>query len=151
MLHLAIQQGDLEMVRVLLNAGALADAILTVAQEDSTLKGTALHLAVERESLEIVTVLLDDGANPNSPMAKMTGNHTFSGTALHAAVMLKHTGIVRALLEAGANTGPELTAARQQAIWLGTPAPKKSLLCSRQNLRNDRRPNNCATAMSILS
>ena len=103
-LHLAIQQGDLEIVQALLNAGAVADAVLAVAQGDSTLKGTALHLAVERGSLEIVRALLDEGAGPNAPMSKSAGDHEFSGTALHAATVLRHTGIVLALLRAGANT-----------------------------------------------
>lgn len=103
-LHVAIQQGDLEIVRALLNAGAVTDAVLIVAHGDSTLKGTALHLAVERGSLEIVKALLDEGANPNASMAKITGDYQFRGTALHAATVLNHPGIVWALLEAGANT-----------------------------------------------
>ena len=104
-LHVAIQQGNLEIVRILLDSGAVSDAVLTVAQENSTLQGTALHLAVEQGSLGIVKALLDDGANPNAPMTWVSGNHEFRGTALHAAAVLKHVEIVRALLKAGANTG----------------------------------------------
>lgn len=101
-LHLAIQRGELEIVRSLLRAGAVADSVLTFADLDSTLKGTALHLAVERGNLEIVQVLLDDGADPNALMAKITADSEFRGTALHSATALRHPGVVRALLDAGA-------------------------------------------------
>ena len=103
-LHLAIQQGELEIVRSLLRAGAVADAVLTFADRGSTLKGTALHLAVERGNLEIVRALLDDGADPNALMAKIAGDSEFRGTALHSATALRHPGVVEALLDAGARS-----------------------------------------------
>ena len=103
-LHLAIQRGELEIVRSLLRAGAVADAVLTFADRGSTLKGTALHLAVERGNLEIVQALLDDGADPNALMAKITGDSEFRGTALHSATALRHPGVVEALLDAGARS-----------------------------------------------
>ena len=103
-LHLAIQQGDLGIVRSLLRAGAVADAVLTFADRGSTLKGTALHLAVERGNLEIVQALLDDGADPNALMAKIAGDGEFRGTALHSATALRHPGVVEALLNAGARS-----------------------------------------------
>ena len=103
-LHLAIQQGDLEIVRSLLRAGAVADAVVTFADRGSTLKGTALHLAVERGNLEIVRALLKDGADPNALMAKIAGDSEFRGTALHSATALQHPGVVQALLDAGARS-----------------------------------------------
>ena len=103
-LHLAIQQGELEIVRLLLRAGAVADAVLTLADRGSTLKGTALHLAVERGNLKIVQALLDDGADPNALMAKIAGDSEFRGTALHSATALRHPGVMQALLDAGARS-----------------------------------------------
>ena len=103
-LHLAIQQGDLGIVKSLLRAGAVADAVLTFSARGSTLKGTALHLAVELGNLEIVQALLDDGADPNALMAKIAGDSEFKGTALHSATALRHPGIVKALLDAGARS-----------------------------------------------
>ena len=103
-LHLAIQQGELKIVRSLLRAGAVADAVLTVADRGTMLKGTALHLAVERGNLKIVQALLDDGADPNALMAKIAGDSEFKGTALHSATALRHPGIVEALLAAGARS-----------------------------------------------
>ena len=104
MLHLAIQQGDLGIVKSLLRAGAVADAVLTFSGRGSTLKGTALHLAVERGNLEIVQALLEDGADPNALMAKIAGDSEFRGTALHSATALRHSGVVKALLDSGARS-----------------------------------------------
>lgn len=103
-LHLAIQQGELEIVRSLLRAGAVADGVLTVADRSSTLEGTALHLAVERGNLEIVQALLKDGADPNALMARIAMDSELRGTALHFATALRHPGVVEALLEAGAHS-----------------------------------------------
>lgn len=103
-LHLAIQRGDLEIVRSLLRAGAVADAVMTFADRRSTLKGTALHLAVEQGNLEIVLALLEDGADPNALLAKIFGESEFRGTALHSATALEQPGVVEALLDAGARS-----------------------------------------------
>ncbi|RPB22051.1 ankyrin, partial [Terfezia boudieri ATCC MYA-4762] len=58
-LHLAAENGHLEVVKVLLDKGATMDATTWYKNR------TALHMAAENGHLEVVKVLLDKGATIN--------------------------------------------------------------------------------------
>jgi len=59
-LGMAIEQNDLQRVRLLLDAGA--------SPEGGDLSYTGLTLAIEKNNLEIVKMLLEAGADPNTDM-----------------------------------------------------------------------------------
>ncbi|XP_039384630.1 ankyrin repeat and SOCS box protein 3 isoform X5 [Mauremys reevesii] len=89
-LHLSANNGCLESISVLLEAGAETN---DVTYEETT----PLFLAVENGHLEIIKLLLQHGANIN-------GSHSWSGwNSLHQASFQGHTEIIKLLLEKGAN------------------------------------------------
>ncbi|MEJ2111162.1 MAG: ankyrin repeat domain-containing protein [Acidobacteriota bacterium] len=123
-LILASQNGHAEIVRLLLDAGANANAnpfkytphsdyevsytpadlLPVVHQSEIVYEATALHTASRNGHTEIVKLLLEAGANVDA-----TGNDDV--TALHAASQNGHAEIVELLLEAGANVNAEITRA----------------------------------------
>ncbi|KAJ7227877.1 ankyrin repeat-containing domain protein [Mycena haematopus] len=88
-LHIAVDSGNTEGVRLLLNAGANA------ALEDSQL-GLPIHLAAQNNDLEIMELLLDHGA----PIDAKLGSDE---TALHLACWMGHFEMTELLLERGAD------------------------------------------------
>ena len=88
-IHLAARNGHLDIVRLLLEAGADKDA----ARQNGS---TALHTAAWNGHLDVVRFLLEAGADKDA--AAQSG-----GTALHTAAQSGNLDIVRLLLEAGAD------------------------------------------------
>ncbi|HLP34980.1 MAG TPA: ankyrin repeat domain-containing protein, partial [Amoebophilaceae bacterium] len=87
-LHLAAQNGHLEVVQALLEKGAPVDAL---AKDNAA----PLHLAAQNGHLEVVKELLEKGA-PVDALAKD------NWTPLHLAAFNGHLEVVQALLEKGA-------------------------------------------------
>ena len=88
-LHVAVKEGDIELVKHFLEKGA-----------DPNIQGafgeTPLHIAVDRGYESIVKLLLEKGANPN--IQSNEGN-----TPLHIAVIASSADIAYELLKAGAD------------------------------------------------
>lgn len=89
-LHLAAACGHVECCRLLLDAGADANA-------QAFQGGTPLHAAVSQRNEECVELLLSRGANPN-----LAGSENLE-TPLHAAARQGSEPLCKALLEAGAD------------------------------------------------
>ncbi|KAJ6520965.1 ankyrin repeat-containing domain protein [Mycena vulgaris] len=92
-LHVAASAGQLEIVTMLLEAGA--DPAANWDQEVYQ----ALHLAAENKDLPIMRLLLDHGAPINSTF----GADGCRENALHLACKLGHMEMIALLLERGAN------------------------------------------------
>ena len=90
-LHIAAREGHLEVVRLLLQAGADKDA----SNGDGL---TALHFAARPGHSEVVRLLLEAGADKDAATT-----HGVTVTALHIAAQEGHLEVVRLLLEAGAD------------------------------------------------
>ncbi len=86
----AVEQGDIELVALLLNAGVSASA-------QNKYGDPALFFAVSKEHKEILRLLLNRGADINAKDKR-------GDTALHLAVILHETERVVLLLSNGANT-----------------------------------------------
>ena len=82
-LSLAPQNGDLDVVRLLLEAGAQKDIVM----QDGA---TALHLAAQNGHLDVVRLLLEAGAHKDTVMQD-------GATALHLAAQNGHSDVVRLL------------------------------------------------------
>ncbi|MEJ2246218.1 MAG: ankyrin repeat domain-containing protein [Acidobacteriota bacterium] len=123
-LILASRNGHTEIVRLLLDAGANANAnpfkytphrdwevsytptalLPMILQSEISYDATALHAASQNGHIEIVRLLLEAGA-------KVDAQGNDDATALHAASQNGHAEIVKLLLEAGANVDAEITRA----------------------------------------
>ncbi len=90
-LHLAVEKHSLQMVKMIVSAGADVDAF-------SPRLGFPLHSAARASQLEIVQVLLDSGADMEM-QAKMHGD----GNAFHNACGGGDMQIIQLLLDRGAN------------------------------------------------
>ena len=86
LLMLACSQGDVELVKTLIAAGADVNYI-------STNRRSVLHIAVDYNQPAVVTALLEAGANPMQPAAN-------SAMPLHDAVWSNRVECVKALLPA---------------------------------------------------
>ncbi|KAJ6511639.1 ankyrin repeat-containing domain protein, partial [Mycena vulgaris] len=92
-LHVAASAGQLEIVTMLLEAGA--DPAADWDQEAYQ----ALHLAAENKDLAMMRLLLDHGA----PIDSTFGADGCSENALHLACTLGHMEMISLLLDRGAN------------------------------------------------
>jgi len=92
----AIQDGHLDVVRLLLERGASGDCRATYDNSKNT--GTALHVAIHMEEPEIACLLLEHGADPNGV------DGWAEATPLHVAALAGDLQTARALLEHGADT-----------------------------------------------
>ena len=91
--HLAAKNGHLDVMRLLLEAGADKDA--------ATQNGyTALHFAAEQGHLDVMRLLLEAGADKNA--ATQNGH-----TALHLAGLYGHLNAVQMLLVADKNAATQ--------------------------------------------
>lgn len=104
-LHIAAEEGNVDMARLLLDAGADAEAKTRIGSY------TPLHLAAGSAHLDVVEVLLRAGAD-------VAGETTNSGaTPLHlAARAMAGERVVRALLEHGAAVNAVESAAGQTPL-----------------------------------
>lgn len=89
-LHVAAENGFLEVVQTLLNHGAVVDC------RAGSNQATALILAATNTSVEVVKCLLDAGAH-------VEVENGYGNTALHEACREGRVGIVKLLLEHKAN------------------------------------------------
>ena len=110
-LHLAAQEGNLEIVKVLLVAKANVEA-------KSRIGGyTPLHLAAGAGRTEVVRALLDAGAKPGEVTT------TTGVTALHlAAKALNGAGTVKLLIERGAPVNAVESSSGQTALMFAAAA-----------------------------
>ncbi|XP_011828800.1 PREDICTED: NF-kappa-B inhibitor beta [Mandrillus leucophaeus] len=92
-LHVAVIHKDVEMVRLLRDAGADLD------KPEPTCGRSPLHLAVEAQAADVLELLLRAGANP---VARMYGGRTPLGSA-----MLRPSPILARLLRAHGAPEPE--------------------------------------------
>lgn len=104
-LQMAVRSGSVEMVRLLLEAGAVVDeresppcAPIRSHNDGMMLPRTALQYAVELGRMDLITILLDSGANVNAPAARDSG-----ATALQIASIKGYLPLARYLIEQGAN------------------------------------------------
>jgi len=88
-LHLAVENGNKEVVELLLSKGACVKAV-------TKYNLTPLHLAAENGNKEVVELLLNNGADVNT-----VTNH--SVTPLHLAASHGHKEVVELLLNNGAD------------------------------------------------
>ena len=95
-LHLAADQGLLDIVVALLEGGA--DPSIGTPEDDKRMGcgRTPLHFAADGGHLDVVTALLGSGADPNTV-------DFFGDTALHQAAEEGHAEVLSALLDSGAD------------------------------------------------
>lgn len=105
LLSLAVNHGQLEIVRLLLDLGADVDerTMLHELEEPTASWGTPLWYAALAGRRDIAELLLDRGADPNA-------NVYASGWALRNAYRHKDGELKRLLLERGANPQPYMVA-----------------------------------------
>ncbi|KAJ7648625.1 ankyrin repeat-containing domain protein [Mycena polygramma] len=92
-LHLAVEAGNMESTRLLLEAGASSAAKWGLEEYQP------LHLAAERKDIVMMKLLLDHGAPINSNF----GSGGCSQNALHYACWMAHLDVIQILLERGAD------------------------------------------------
>ncbi len=92
-LLVAIDDGNLGLVKILIEAGADANPSL-----GSGVKRTPLQLAVEKGRMSIINILLENGADINTPPFDRYG-----ATALQFAAIGGYIGIAKLLIERGAD------------------------------------------------
>ena len=103
LLHIGAQVGQVEVIRVLLKAGANKDA-------ETSRKETPLHYAALAGNVEVVEALLEAHANKEK-------RNEWMRTPLHSAAAVGNLGAVEALVSAGANI-EALGASRQTALYM---------------------------------
>ncbi|OAQ79678.1 ankyrin repeats (3 copies) domain-containing protein [Purpureocillium lilacinum] len=96
-LHIAMDRGDVRMIRLLVDAGANVEPSATDPRfGPGARRRGPLGRAMEREQEEIAMILLDAGASPQ--------RYTLRGDSmLHIALQMRSMGLVTRLLEKGAS------------------------------------------------
>lgn len=89
LLHIAISRGNSQIVKALLQHGAIVNAVTSYGE-------SCLHQASSRGLLDVVKVLLEKGADVEAKMPRS------EETSLHTAVRGGHTEVVENLLQHGA-------------------------------------------------
>lgn len=89
-LHVAAENGHVDVVEALLKHGVVVDSIAITSQ------ATALIFASQNEESAVTKILLNAGANVDSA-------NGYGNTALHAAASLGHTDVCNELVKAGAD------------------------------------------------
>ena len=95
-LYAAVQSGEVEVVRVLVKAGADVNQATKVGPRMTT----PLLLAAAEGDVAVVRALVEAGADVNHPAG---GSSMCGETPLFVAALLSHVRVVRALLKAGAD------------------------------------------------
>jgi ankyrin repeat protein len=95
-LRKSASQGDIEQVRLLLQAGVPID------YSDKEDGRTALQAAAQNGHIQLVDFLLSAGANVNAP-----ASWNYGSTALQAATYCGHSQLINLLLRAGANVNQD--------------------------------------------
>lgn len=125
-LHYAIQSGNTEVAKYLIDHGANLNVHDNYYQKTNTkyvYYKTPLHYAIESGNIEIAKYLIDRGANPNIQDA-------YSKTPLYSAIYSGNTEIVNYLLDHNAdpNSKSYYTFPLLAAIKLGNAEIVKSLI-----------------------
>lgn len=89
-LHVAAENGFVDIVQVLLDNGAAIDSVASSSQ------GTAIIFASANDRLDIVKLLIKYGANVNA-------SNCYGNTSLHEAARLGYVEVIRLLIECGAD------------------------------------------------
>jgi ankyrin repeat protein len=89
-LHVTAENGSIDILRLLLDHGAVVDALAAPHQS------TALIYACQNDHIEVVKVLLAAGANVNAV-------NCYGNSGLHEAARLGYVALLKLLIEAGAH------------------------------------------------
>ncbi|MCJ1425582.1 hypothetical protein MMC29_003482 [Sticta canariensis] len=104
-LHLAIRDGQIQILKTLLRAGADLDMTCATGMN-------ALHLAIQYEREMVVKMLLGEGAHPDS-------RNSLGSTALHMTAKIG-SHITRALLKSGADLEAQENDTGYSALHIAT-------------------------------
>lgn len=136
-LHIAAQEGQIEIVKVLLGAGASVEAKSRIGAY------TPLHLAAGTGDAAVVTALLDAGAAVNATTSN-TGV-----TPLHlAAKALNGEAAVRVLLEGGASVNAVDKAAGETPLMYAAAAGRTASV--RELLKHGADPKAATEVVDVL-
>jgi ankyrin repeat protein len=103
-LHAAVQKGDLEQVKQLIN-------YYDLDEQEPILGKTVLHIAIERGLYTIAFLLIENGADVNIP--SFDSSYPYP---LHLAVMANQMKLTYALLKAGAHVNNIAPQGRKTAL-----------------------------------
>ena len=90
-LHFAVQDGDLQKVKALINEGHDVNTFDDISY-------TPLHYAIEQENLEIAQYLLDHGADVNAHEEEKAGNTPLASVAQECSL-----AVAKYLIQKGAD------------------------------------------------
>lgn len=102
-LALAADEGQLELVQRLLDAGADVNGTMSELGATGAINASALIQAASKSHIEVVKLLIDRGADVNQ------AEEQYNRTPLHGAAWNNHTEIVTILLENGADADAHST------------------------------------------
>ena len=136
-LHVAAQEGHVEIVRLLLDAGATVDAKSRIGDY------TPLHLANQGAHTSVARALVEAGADVSAPTS------TSGVTALHlAAQVVGGQGAVKMLLESGAPVDATEAQAGQTPLMFAAAAGRTAAV--RELLRHGADPGIQTEVVDVL-